>query len=128
VFRKDGTTENVLGYVSAVGVSDQRLFFNFEDFFPGEELPPYAFGFNCELFTAPESHISFCSPFPSSGGGCPQSIIERIDLGLINYYSIYQEDLVPNAACPGPYIFVSNLCGDCTLLGDNVEPDFWVEE
>ncbi len=126
VHRKDGSSESVLGYVEAVNVSEQRLFFNFDDFFAGEELPPYAFGFNCNLLTAPESHTSYCQSGPS-GGGCPQSIIEQVNLGLISYYEDYSEGLVPNAVCPGPYIFVSNLCGDCTLLGDNVKPEFWVE-
>ncbi|MAO17134.1 DUF4249 domain-containing protein [Muricauda ruestringensis] len=127
VHRKDGTSENVLGYVEALGVSDWRLFFNFDDFFPEEDLPQYAFGFNCGLYTSPESHGSYCSPDAGSDG-CPQSVIEQVNLGLICYYEDYYEGLVPNASCPGPYIFVPRICGDCTLLGSNVEPDFWVEE
>ncbi|WP_240905004.1 DUF4249 domain-containing protein [Flagellimonas oceani] len=126
VHRKDGSSESVLGYVEAVNVSEQRLFFNFDDFFAGEELPPYAFGFNCNLLTAPESHASYCLSGPS-GGGCPQSTIERVNLGLISYYEDYSEGLVPDASCPGPYVFVPRICGDCTLLGSNVKPDFWVD-
>ena len=117
VHRKDGSRESVLGYVEAVGVSDRRLFFNFDDFFPGEELPPYAFGFNCSLATAPLLRTR----------GCPQNLLDRIDLGLVSFYSPYNENLVPFATCPGPYVFVPRLCGDCTLLGSNVEPDFWID-
>ncbi len=124
VHRKDGTNENVLGYVEAVGVSDQRLFFNFEDIFPEEELPP--FPFDCNFQSTPESHPSYCASDPV-GNPCPQSVIERVDNGLISYYSAYDEGLVPFASCPGPYVFVPRICGDCTLLGSNVEPDFWVE-
>jgi Domain of unknown function (DUF4249) len=126
VHRKDGSVENVLGYMEAVGVSDQRLFFNYEDFFPDEELPPYAFGFSCDLFTSNESHVSYCSPGPQ-GDGCPPSIIEQVDQGLVTYYAEYDNDLVPTASCPGPYVFVSQICGDCTTLGSNVEPEFWME-
>jgi len=126
VHRKDGTSENVLGYVDAVGVSDRRLFFNFEDFFPDEEDLP-AFPFDCVLTSIPESHPSYCSQGPVSNP-CPESVIERVNINTISYYSPYDEDLVPLATCPGPYIVVPRICGDCTLLGDNVEPDFWVEE
>ncbi|CAN0597389.1 unnamed protein product, partial [Ectocarpus sp. 12 AP-2014] len=38
VHRKDGKIENVYGYVEAVGVTEQRIFLNYEDFFP-EETP-----------------------------------------------------------------------------------------
>ena len=125
VRRKDGTNENVLGYVDAVGVSDMRLFFNFDDFFPEEELP--LFPFDCNFTSIPESHPSYCAQFPEPNP-CPESVIERVNIGTISYYSPYDEDLAPNATCPGPYIVVPRICGDCTLLGDNVEPDFWVEE
>ncbi|WP_127018436.1 DUF4249 domain-containing protein [Flagellimonas beolgyonensis] len=123
--RKDGIGENVLGYVEAVGVSEQRLFFNFEDFFPGEEdTRPYAF--NCYLTSSPESHKSYCDNSLGSNS-CPQSVIEQVDLGLINYYDDYSEDYGLQAGCPGPYIFTPRICGDCTTLGDNVRPDFWVD-
>ncbi|MHA7832694.1 MAG: DUF4249 domain-containing protein [Flagellimonas sp.] len=124
VFRKDGTNENVLGYVSAVGVSDQRLFLNFEDFFPGEERPE--FPFNCSYQSPPESHPSYCSQ-NSGPNPCPLSVIERVDLGTISYFSAYDEVLVPLASCPGPFVVVPRICGDCTLLGSNVKPDFWID-
>ena len=125
VRRKDGTNENVLGYVDAVGVSDMRLFFNFEDFFPDEELP--LFPFDCNFTSIPESHPSYCAQFPEPNP-CPESVIERVNIGTISYFSAYDENLAPNATCPGPYIVVPRICGDCTLLGSNVEPDFWIEE
>ncbi|GLU44024.1 hypothetical protein Musp01_16480 [Muricauda sp. NBRC 101325] len=117
VKRADGTEENVLGYVEAVNVSEQRLFFNYEDYFPDEELPPYAFGFNCDLQTAPLFDLP----------DCPQGLLPRVELGLVSYFAAYDENLVPLAACVGPYVFVPRLCGDCTLLGDNVVPDFWID-
>lgn len=121
VSRTDGTREEVLGYVEAVSKTEQRIFFNYDDFFPGEELPPYPFV--CFEQSAPESHISYCSD-DSVGNGCPLSIIESVNLGLITYTG---ENLENIGSCPGPYTFVSRICGDCTLLGDSVVPDFWEE-
>lgn len=123
VRRKDGASENVLGYIDVVGVTEKRFFFNYEDFYPGEELPPYPF--ECSLQTAPESHISYCDPMPGSNP-CPLSIIERVDQGLISYYDAYSEGVLPTASCPGPYIFVSSACGDCAL-GSKTKPEFWVD-
>ncbi|NDV43521.1 DUF4249 domain-containing protein [Flagellimonas sediminis] len=124
VHRSDGSDEHVLGFVEAVGVSEQRLFFNYEDFFPGEELPPYPFV--CNPQSTPESHTSYCTSDPA-GNPCPLSVIESVNNGLISYFSAYDENLVPNASCPGPYVFVPRICGDCTLMGSNVKPDFWEE-
>ncbi|MCR9228382.1 MAG: DUF4249 domain-containing protein [Flavobacteriaceae bacterium] len=118
VRRKDGANENVLGYVEAVGVSDQRLFFNFDDFFSDEEHP--GFPFNCNPMTAK----IYNEPPPPA---CPEDLLSRLDKEVVTYYGPYDESLVPNASCPGPYIFVPRICGDCTLLGSNVEPDFWID-
>lgn len=116
VHRKDNSEENVLGYVEAVGVTDQRLFFNYEDFYPNE-TPPYAF--DCNFETAQ----LYNSPLDR----CPQGLLARVDLGTVSYYSDYNKGLVPDASCPGPYVFVPRICGDCTLLGSSIAPDFWVE-
>ncbi|SDQ54253.1 DUF4249 domain-containing protein [Flagellimonas zhangzhouensis] len=129
VRRADGQEENVLGYVEATTVTEQRLFFNYEDFFPGEELPPYAFGwYDCHPISTNETHPSYCLTGVSTGnGGCPQSIIEQVNIGLISYYGPYDENIASIFSCEGPYLFVPRLCGDCTLLGDTVVPEFWEE-
>lgn len=120
--RADGTRENVLGYVEAVSTSEQRIFFNYTDFFPGEALPPYPFV--CIEHSSPESHLSYCFSGPTGGNDCPLSIIERVNLGIISYTG----DNVNNiGTCPGPYAYVNRVCGDCTLLGSNTVPDFWEE-
>lgn len=121
ISRVDGTRENVLGYVEAVNTTQQRIFFNYDDFFPGEALPPYPF--TCLEQSSPESHRSFCATGPG-GSTCPQSIIERVNLGLITYTGVNSDNI---GSCPGPYTFVNRVCGDCTLLGENVEPEFWEE-
>ncbi|WP_088340900.1 DUF4249 domain-containing protein [Robiginitalea sediminis] len=120
--RSDGTDENVLGYIEAVSVSAQRIFFNYDDLFPGEPLPPYPFV--CIEHSSPESHVSYCFSGPTGGDDCPQSIIERVNLGLSTYTG---ENINNIGTCPGPYTYVNRVCGDCTLLGENTVPDFWEE-
>ena len=121
VVREGAPNELVLGQFEVASISKRRLFFNFDDFFPGEELPP--FPVNCDLHSSPESHASFCvgSLIPNS---CPQSIIERVDLGLISYVDL---NFFGIGTCPGPYVYVARPCGDCTVLGSNQVPEFWIE-
>lgn len=123
--RVGNANELVLGYVDAVSVSEKRMFFNYTDFYPNEELPPYPF--NCNLFTSSESHISYCFSGPTPGNPCPQSVIENVFQDIVTYYAPYSEDLVPLASCTSDYVFTPRICGDCRLLGKNIVPDFWEE-
>lgn len=116
----DGSEGTVIGFFDVVSVSKERLFFNYEDFYQNEELPPYPFV--CTEQSAPESHPSYCSSDPIMNP-CPASIIEQVNLDLISYVSINEEPL----ECQGPYIFTPKICSDCTLLGSNIKPDFWVD-
>ncbi|RNC89927.1 MAG: DUF4249 domain-containing protein [Allomuricauda sp.] len=117
----DGSQDGVIGFFDVVSVSKSRLFFNYDDFFEGEELPDYPV--DCGLHSSPESHASYCA----SGllaNDCPQSIIERVDIGVISYVGVNGLNL---GTCPGPYLYVATPCGDCTRLGSNVVPEFWEE-
>ena len=122
-----GSDLMVIGYFSVDAVQEQRLFLDFEDFFPGEPEPPFVVP--CFLRSSPESHATRCPEVPVPGGGtlCPLSVIELLDLGdLITYAGPYQESI--GALCPGPHAFVPRVCGDCTVLGSNVPPDFWTDD
>lgn len=117
----DGREGVVIGFFDVVSVSKKRLFFNYVDIYPNEPLPIYPF--NCSEQSAPESHISFC--VGGGIGGCPQSVIERVNLNLIRY--VRNNDGAAVGICPGPHVFVSRICGDCTVLGSNQIPEFWTE-
>jgi len=121
LFDESGDQGKVLGFFDVVSVSSRRLFFNYEDFFPDEELPE--FPFNCRPNSTPESHIS-CRAIGLFPGGCPPSIIERVDQDVITYLRRNNEEL---GLCPGPDIYVPKICGDCRELGSNVVPEFWIE-
>ncbi len=116
-----GDDRKVIGYFEVASVSEKRLFFDYRDFYPEEPLPLYVR--NCVLLSSLLEHQSFCAPvrFPT---GCPQSLIERIDQNLITYVDANGGDI---GLCPGPYVVVPRECGDCTALGSNIVPDFWVE-
>ncbi len=121
IFESNGAEGGIIGFFDVVSIAKRRMFFDYEDFFPDEELPEYPI--DCGLHSSPESHFSYCAigMFPND---CPQSIIERVDLGTIAYVDVNGDNL---GTCPGPYLYVAAPCGDCTKLGSNVVPDFWEE-
>ncbi|GAB5400205.1 MAG: hypothetical protein Aureis2KO_17900 [Aureisphaera sp.] len=105
--------EKVVGFFEVSSVSERRLYFNYVDFYPGEPLPPYPSG--CTEF-APE-------PATLVPGVCGPLVIgiRRNELRYIRLNDM------PNEAFPGPFFVVARACGDCTALGTNSVPDFWVD-
>lgn len=109
----------IIGYFEVTSVSEERLFFNYDDYFEGEELPPYFFDFNCDRLLSVQL---------MQADGCPQPLPVQIRLELVEFVDFYDGSLESLlAACPGPYLLTPRICGDCTRLGSNVVPDFWVE-
>lgn len=98
--------EPVLGYFEVASVDQQRIFFDYEDIFPGERKPN--FPFPCEFLT------------PLTG---LRSVIE---FEFMEFYD-YNDPPDPKFSERGPYVMVPRICGDCTVLGSNVVPEFWIE-
>lgn len=116
----------VIGYFSIASVDQKRLFFNYNDYFEGQPERDYLVG--CRILSSPESHWSYCvPPPPGAADTCPQSVIELLAKGSITYYGSYDESITNYTSCPGPYSYVPRICGDCTVLGSNVKPDFWID-
>ena len=110
IYPIDNSNEHVAGYFEVATVDEKRLFFNYEDFFPGEELPPYETG----CFTiAPNS----------TGRIGERDLSILIKTGTVRFYD-FNYNPGPNE---GEFLLVSEQCGDCTTLGSNIVPDFWVE-
>jgi len=101
IFSLDDPRENIAGFFEVATVDEKRIFFDYEDFFPGEEAPPY---------------IADCMPFsPSTEGGLGQrDLLNLIYADEVRFYDF-------------PGVVVRKECGDCTTLGSNVVPDFWIE-
>jgi len=108
----NNSSEKVLGYFEVANASQERIFFNYEDFFPNEDLPPYAIG--CVFLGAP--------PIVTPAGDSP--LKDAIDSGFF----IYVRDNDGEVGQPaGPYLTARRACGDCTVLGSNIVPEFWTE-
>lgn len=110
VFSTQDENENVVGFFEVAAVAEKRIFFDYEDFYPGEPAPPY---------------LKFCNPTAPSDeqpiGSRPLAHVLRDN--TMRYYG-------PNrnpGPGEGPLLMVRPECGDCTVLGSNKKPDFWVE-
>lgn len=112
VFSIDDPNETVIGFFELSSVSSKRLFFNYIDLFPNESAPPY---------------FEDCTIFATGIGSPPPPKDEENDLAYIissgqaKYYGV---NLEPEEG-EGPYNLVRRACGDCTVLGSNIKPDFW---
>ncbi len=106
VFSADNSQENVLGFFEVSTVSSQRIFFNFRDFFPVEALPPYVdecIRFTAQLYPPPDE----------------PSLVNALGPAIDYIFFDFTKGLVP------PFVLVPRVCGDCTVLGSNIVPDFW---
>ena len=111
VFSNSNTNERVVGFFDVSSVDIKRIYFNYEDLFPGEDLPPFPTA--CELMT-PELYFY-------DGPGSPLS--DAITSGSMKFVS---ENGSPDTGFGyAPYVMVFSPCGDCTELGSNIVPDFW---
>ena len=103
--------DRVIGYFSVESVASTRLFFDYVDFYPDEELPPYFI--NCNFLGA---------PIPVTPAGT-SPLIDAIDSG--NF--VYVRDNNGEVPDGGPFLVARTPCGNCTALGSNIVPEFWEE-
>jgi len=116
VFSISNEEENVVGFFEVSSVDAQRVYFNYADLFPGDQLPPYVI--ECDDFISP---ILLKEDFVHNIIGSP--VMDALNQGF-QYYDVTNDtDLSPFAVMP--YLLVQEPCGDCTVLGENVVPDFW---
>ena len=109
IFSTTDRDEKVLGFFDVSSVTEERIFFNYEDFFPGEPLPPYFV--SCRISAPP-----IATP-----AGTP--LKDAIQAGLVKYFQDHQ----PPEQFSGPFDVVPTPCGDCTALGQTDPPEFWIE-
>lgn len=96
----------VIGYFDVSSVSEKRIFFNYDDFFPGKPAPYFN---TCD-------NIPFLFCF--RGIGCEgESMIYNIDANTMAYISNNGNN----------YILTPVECADCTSFSSNIVPPFWVE-
>ncbi|WP_298136847.1 DUF4249 domain-containing protein [Flavobacterium sp.] len=96
--------EKIIGFFEVSSVSSARLFFNYTDLFPGEELPP---------------DFNECYPieYDSDDGEDRDKLIKNLNRNNITLLE----------AAPPFYIMVPRECGDCTYIWSNIIPNYWTE-
>jgi len=109
VFSVSDADEKVIGFFEVSSADSRRIYFNYEDLFPGEDLPPYII--SCTLFSPELINPAGSSP-----------LLDAVNSG--NMYYAPNDDQMESE---GPYDLTQPACGNCTVLGNNVPPDFWVE-
>ncbi|WP_119789176.1 DUF4249 domain-containing protein [Flavobacterium anhuiense] len=110
--RSTNGNAKISGYFDVCSVSTERIYFNWEDLFPGKFPPPYAV--DCTQFCYAEE--------PNNPVPCTHccSYMEDLPLGKITYFS---GDGNSNLKT----FWVDAPCGDCTKIASNIKPPFWVD-
>lgn len=114
LYSDDDPNEKVIGFFEVSSVVSKRMFFSPSDLDLTIPLPtPYPE--NCDLI-APELK-------PRNG----KSLFEYLESGNFKYYLDNDGASLPLISPNGPYIIVPSECADCTIIGSNIVPEFWVE-
>jgi len=124
IFAEKDSDEKVIGFFETATVSSKRIFMNYEDLFPEEPLPEYPI--NCSRLGEPQliANGYHCTPAPNSicDGNCESPLINQIQAKLI-VFAAEKEPYDPFS----PFFSLPFGCGDCTMLGSDIKPDFWIE-
>jgi hypothetical protein len=104
---KTNPNDKIVGYFQVSSVSEKRLFFNFNDIFPGVETPP--FFYDCTI-----KQFQWCF----YGSECDAD--KLVGLMVSNNWVITGN--IPYS----PFVFAApRPCVDCTLFSSNKKPSFW---
>lgn len=106
--------EKIIGFFEVSSVSSKRIFFNYENLFPNEPIPPYKE--ECEI-----RNWVFC--FESANPDCKGAILlSNIETNQLLYLDNYLYTNGINQV----YKMVPPPCGDCTTFSSNKIPSFWI--
>ncbi|CAM3678572.1 DUF4249 domain-containing protein [Flavobacterium gelidilacus] len=110
IIENGNPNEKIIGFFDVSSVSEKRIFFNYEDLFPGEPKPNYPY--DCEVLTYDKTKLGTVSETPIDGY---KYLLLLTQSGQIILYQ--NEDPIFKMVLPE--------CGDCRTLGSNVVPSFW---
>lgn len=100
--------EKIIGLFDVATVSERRIFFNYEDLFPGELRPDYID--NCEIFEFDAGCF---------GITCTANGYHALKSGYLTGKLAYYQNT------GNIYKMVKPVCGDCTTFSSNLIPPFW---
>lgn len=108
----NNSNNKIIGYFDVASVSTERVYFNYNDLFPGEPPPPYYT--DCD---------DYCyAAFPNVPRPCTHEINgfdDDFESNKITYYT--------NRFDVGYLFWVNAPCGDCTSFSSNIKPAFWTD-
>ncbi len=103
----ENKNEKVIGFFDVSTISEKRIFFNFDDLFPGAKKPDYFIDCESILFDTSPTNIAWNNLDRMKDRMSPNKII-----------ILYIDD-------DPLYYMVKPECGDCREVGSNVAPAFW---
>lgn len=112
----DNPNDKAIGYFEVNAVSEKRIFLNREDFFANSDANYIE---DC-VFIAPK--LTMTRP----RGPSWSPLIEILQRGGWLYY-LDNDGSYSDQTLEGEYYLVPKACGDCTEVGTNVKPSFWVD-
>lgn len=119
----DNSSEKVLGFFDVSSVSEQRIFINFTDIFPGRPLPAYPY--DCYV-TDPYLAYQFCIGDPPCDGW---TVLNGYQAG--NWILLEQETFgmpqSPFLEEDFTWVLAPPQCANCTTFSSNIRPSFWVD-
>jgi len=109
IYSQSNPEEVVLGYFEVSGVDSRRVFVDYRDYYPEGNRPNY--------FYACQASV------PSiSGTMGNRPLLEAIKSDELIYFASTEP------GSEGPFVMVLPFCGDCTRIGSNIKPEFWIDE
>lgn len=112
IFSETNTNDKVLGLFEVTSLKSKRIFINYEDLYPNEGRAPYFI--DCDLVAPPLS----------IGDDSNSPLVRAIEANTLKFVDI---NLEPTEERPGPFLMTQRECGDCTVYGSNIKPDFWID-
>lgn len=117
IFSQTDRDEKVIGFFEVSYETSKRIFFNHDDFFGDSGIIPALYVTNCQ-----NTEI-----FPFFDPSVPGSEALLFDAIRNNNYKFLRDNGPFPPEEEGRYVLTIRACGDCTVYGSNVKPDFWID-
>lgn len=112
----ENPNEKVIGYFEVSSVSSNRIFFNYDDVFPGQLKPKYPYKCEIDPQVPQENIFLFC--FSALNPDCAgYQVLSVLSAGTMVYYNFSNNK----------YELYPTPCGDCTSFSSNIRPTFWID-
>jgi len=117
----DSNSKKVIGFFEVSPVDSKRIYFNYTDEFPDEDLPPYYTRCDDEIYPLLYKVDPLTSEITES------FLVNALNTGFVYAIDNVGDNLEFTPIDLYPFVLVSAACGDCTVLGSTNIPEFWEE-